>query len=138
MYASIDLVYEKLQRQVKKYHDKLQHKALRHHAPKPVSAAATPEDAIADEAVALVSGEVPEPAGAAGELGVDGGNHSAESRVVKSKQFALKPMSIDEATLQLELIGHSFFVFTNAETNDTNVVYRRNDGDYGLIEPVRQ
>ena len=47
-------------------------------------------------------------------------------------------MSVDEATLRLELIGHSFFVFTNAETNDTNVVYRRNDGDYGLIEPVRQ
>ena len=138
MYASIDLVYEKLQRQVKKYHDKMQHKALRHHAPKPVPAAATPADAIAEEAVALVNGEAPPPIAEAGEPGAVGGNHYAESRVVKSKQFALKPMSIDEATLQLELIGHSFFVFTNAETNDTNVVYRRNDGDYGLIEPIRQ
>jgi len=137
MYASIDLVYEKLQRQVKKYHDKMQHKALRHHAPKPVPAAATPADAIAEEAAALVNGEAPPPIAEAGEPGADGGNHYAESRVVKSKQFALKPMSIDEATLQLELIGHSFFVFTNAETNDTNVVYRRRDGDFGLIEPVR-
>jgi putative sigma-54 modulation protein len=137
MYASIDLVYEKLQRQVKKYHDKMQHKALRHHAPKPVSAAATPDDAIADEAAALASGQVLQPVAVAGELGADGGNHYEESRIVKSKQFALKPMSIDEATLQLDLIGHSFFVFTNAETNDTNVVYRRRDGDFGLIEPVR-
>jgi putative sigma-54 modulation protein len=137
MYASIDLVYEKLQRQVKKYHDKMQHKALRHHAPKPVPAAATPDDAIADEAAALASGQVLQPVAVTSELGADGGNHYEESRVVKSKQFALKPMSIDEATLQLDLIGHSFFVFTNAETNDTNVVYRRRDGDFGLIEPVR-
>jgi putative sigma-54 modulation protein len=137
MYASIDLVYEKLQRQVKKYHDKMQHKALRHHAPKPVSAVATPDDAIADEAAALASGQAPQPVAVTGELGADGGNHHEESRIVKSKQFALKPMSIDEATLQLDLIGHSFFVFTNAETNDTNVVYRRRDGDFGLIEPVR-
>ncbi len=137
MYASIDLVYEKLQRQVKKYHDKMQHKALRHHAPKPMSAAATPDDAIADEAAALASGQVPQSVAVTSELGADGGNHHEESRVVKSKQFALKPMSIDEATLQLDLIGHSFFVFTNAETNDTNVVYRRRDGDFGLIEPVR-
>ena len=137
MYASIDLVYEKLQRQVKKYHDKMQHKALRHHVPKPVSAAATPDDAIADEAAALAGGEVLQPVAVTGEPGANGGNHYEESRVVKSKQFALKPMSIDEATLQLDLIGHSFFVFTNAETNDTNVVYRRRDGDFGLIEPVR-
>jgi putative sigma-54 modulation protein len=137
MYASIDLVYEKLQRQVKKYHDKMQHKALRHHAPKSVPAAATPDDAIADEAAALASGEVFQPVAVTGEPGADGGDHYEESRVVKSKQFALKPMSIDEATLQLDLIGHSFFVFTNAETNDTNVVYRRRDGDFGLIEPVR-
>ena len=57
-------------------------------------------------------------------------------RVVKTKQFALKPMSVDEATLQLELVGHDFFVFTNAETNRTNVVYRRDDGHFGLIEPA--
>ena len=55
--------------------------------------------------------------------------------IVKTKQFAVKPMSPEEAVLQLELIGHDFFVFQNAETNDVNVVYRRRDGNYGLIEP---
>lgn len=58
-----------------------------------------------------------------------------EPFVVKTKQFAVKPMSTEEAVLQLELIGHDFFVFQNAETNDVNVLYRRRDGNYGLIEP---
>jgi putative sigma-54 modulation protein len=55
--------------------------------------------------------------------------------IVKTKQFAVKPMTPEEAVLQLELIGHDFFVFQNADTTDVNVVYRRRDGDYGLIEP---
>src|SRR5215203_6855150 len=55
--------------------------------------------------------------------------------IVKTKQFAIKPMTPEEAVLQLELIGHDFFVFQNADTNDVNVVYRRRDGNYGLIEP---
>jgi putative sigma-54 modulation protein len=55
--------------------------------------------------------------------------------IVKTKQFAVKPMSPEEAVLQLELIGHDFFVFQNGDTNDVNVVYRRRDGNYGLIEP---
>ncbi len=59
----------------------------------------------------------------------------AEPFVVKTKQFAVKPMSTEEAVLQLELIGHDFFVFQNAETNEVNVLYRRRDGNYGLIEP---
>ena len=46
-------------------------------------------------------------------------------------------MTVDEATLQLELVGHDFFVFTNVDSGDTNVVYRRRDGHYGLIEPAR-
>ncbi len=58
-----------------------------------------------------------------------------ESLIVKTKQFALKPMSAEEAILQLELLGHSFFVFRNAETLEVNVLYRRRDGKYGLIEP---
>ena len=58
-----------------------------------------------------------------------------EPRIVKSKQFAVKPMSAEEAVLQLELVGHDFFVFQNADTGDVNVVYRRRDGAYGLIEP---
>ena len=55
-----------------------------------------------------------------------------EPRLVKTKRFAIKPMSAEEASLQL---GHDFFVFENAESGETNVVYRRRDGDYGLIEP---
>jgi putative sigma-54 modulation protein len=58
-----------------------------------------------------------------------------EPRIVKSKRFPVKPMSPEEAVLQLELVGHDFFVFQNGETMDVNVVYRRRDGSYGLIEP---
>jgi ribosome hibernation promoting factor len=58
-----------------------------------------------------------------------------EAVIVKSKQFAVKPMTAEEAVLQLELVGHDFFVFRNADSGDVNVVYRRRDGAYGLIEP---
>ena len=58
-----------------------------------------------------------------------------EPQIVKTKQFAVKPMSPEEAVLQLELVGHDFFVFQNADSSDVNVVYRRKDGGYGLIEP---
>ncbi len=124
MYAAIDLVSDKLVRRVKKYHDKA-HGKTRHGHDKlalpvepdaelaPVAAAVLPDEFIAEEAHAGDNG-----------------------RVVKTKQFALKPMSVNEATLQMELVGHDFFVFTNAESNRTNVVYRRNDGHYGLIEPA--
>ncbi|MEJ5185784.1 MAG: sigma 54 modulation/S30EA ribosomal C-terminal domain-containing protein, partial [Candidatus Geothermincolales bacterium] len=56
-------------------------------------------------------------------------------RIVKTKSFTLKPMTPEEACLQMDLLGHDFFVFVNAETEQTNVVYRRKDGNYGLIEP---
>ena len=55
--------------------------------------------------------------------------------IVKTKQFTVKPMDAEEAIMQLELIGHDFFVFQNDETNAVNVLYRRRDGNYGLIEP---
>jgi putative sigma-54 modulation protein len=58
-----------------------------------------------------------------------------EPVIVKTKQFAVKPMGPEEAVLQLELIGHDFFVFLNSETDEVNVVYRRRDRNYGLIEP---
>jgi putative sigma-54 modulation protein len=61
--------------------------------------------------------------------------NSDEPVIVKTKQFAVKPMSPEEAVLQLELIGHDFFVFQNAESEGVNVIYRRRDGNYGLIEP---
>jgi len=59
-----------------------------------------------------------------------------EPSIVKTKQFAVKPMTPEEAVLQLELIGHDFFVFRNDESGEPNVVYRRKAGDYGLIEPT--
>lgn len=58
-----------------------------------------------------------------------------EKKIVKKKRFPIKPMSEEEAILQMELIGHAFFVFENSETGDANVVYKRKDGNYGLIEP---
>jgi len=58
-----------------------------------------------------------------------------EPVIVKSKQFPVGPMTPEEAVLQLELLGHDFFVFQSADTDVVNVVYRRHDGNYGLIEP---
>lgn len=124
MYASIDLVTDKLLRRVKKYHDKVHGKNRKYHE-KFHEVVAEAEGLTA--AAAAAAGDQLE-----GELAPAGDN----GRIVKTKQFALKPMSVDEATLQLELVGHDFFVFTNAETNRTNVVYRRDDGHFGLIEPA--
>ncbi len=58
-----------------------------------------------------------------------------EPQLVRTKQFALNPMTAEEAVLQLELVGHDFFVFRNADSGEVNVVYRRRAGNYGLIEP---
>lgn len=58
-----------------------------------------------------------------------------EPKIVRTKRFAMKPMDAEEAVLQMELLGHSFFVFKDAESNEVNVVYKRKDGNYGLIEP---
>ena len=58
-----------------------------------------------------------------------------DQQIVKTKQFSVKPMSAEEAALQLELVGHDFFVFRNDESGEVNVLYRRKVGGYGLIEP---
>ena len=57
--------------------------------------------------------------------------------IIRTKEFQLKPMSAEEAILQMNLIGHSFFVFEDSASGEVNVVYRRNDGDYGLIIPTK-
>ena len=59
-----------------------------------------------------------------------------EPKIVRTKRFAMKPMPVEEALLQMELLGHTFFVFSNGETDEVNVVYKRKDGNYGLIEPT--
>lgn len=110
MYAAIDLVVNKLERQIRKYKTKINRKFRQEGAPKYVFA--NIEKEARDEEA-----------------------ESDELEVVRTKRFNLKPMDAEEAILQMDMLGHSFFVFTNADTNSTNVVYRRNDGKYGLIEP---
>jgi ribosome hibernation promoting factor len=107
MKASIDLLADKLERQVKRYREKRQRKQVSRHGS---------HHHHEEEARPVVPDE-------------------SEPMLVKTKQFAVKPMAPEEAVLQLELIGHDFFVFRNAESHEVNVVYRRRDGNYGLIEP---
>ncbi len=109
MYASIDLVADKLGRQVKKYRSKL------------VSHDSRVRGSIPPDAIMPLPERVEE--------------EEEGPQIVKLKSFDIKPMSAEEAALQLELIGHDFFVFRNSESNDTSVIYRRRDGNYGLIEP---
>ncbi|HEX3268551.1 MAG TPA: ribosome-associated translation inhibitor RaiA [Gaiellaceae bacterium] len=104
--ASIDQLVDKLERQVTRY--KTQGRSRRRRAARSNGPAAETMPVVADE---------------------------AEPLIVKSKQFAVGPMSPSEAVLQLELIGHDFFVFRNGDSNEINVVYRRRDGNFGLIEP---
>ncbi|WP_040196122.1 ribosome hibernation-promoting factor, HPF/YfiA family [Candidatus Soleaferrea massiliensis] len=60
---------------------------------------------------------------------------SKEYKIVRNKKFYIKPMDEEEAILQMNILGHSFFMFRNVHTEEINVVYRRNDGNYGLLEP---
>lgn len=102
MYATADLVVEKLERQIMKYKGKLQRRGVRIISEPSITAPVVSEE------------EAP--------------------RLVKTKRFAYKPMPVEEAVLQMNLLGHNFFVFSNAETEKVNVVYKRKDGNYGLIE----
>jgi putative sigma-54 modulation protein len=106
MKASIDQLVEKLERQVIRYREKRRRRDVGR------------EDGGALEGRV----EIPNDPDEIGPV------------IVKVKQFAVKPMTPEEAVLQLELIGHDFFVFQNAESGEVNVVYRRRDGTYGLIE----
>ncbi len=59
----------------------------------------------------------------------------SEYQIVRSKRFPVKPLDVEEAILQMNMVGHQFYMYRNAETGDINVVYRRKDGTYGLLEP---
>jgi len=115
MYASIDRAVEKLERQIEKYRSRIIEKRRldesrrRRRDQQSAEAALRTEPAPPAELEAL--------------------------QVVRTKRFAMKPMAADEAVLQMELLGHTFFVFRNASTQQVNVLYKRRDGDYGLIEP---
>ncbi len=110
MYASIDQVVDKLERQVKKYKTRM-NKSMRQKGLRQMS-----EEHAALEAEAREEEE-------------------ETPRVVRTKRFPLKPMNVEEAILQMDLLGHNFFVFANAETEAISVIYKRKDGNYGLIEP---
>lgn len=113
LYAAVDLVLDKLERQIRKHKTKVNRKMREKGAEKYLFAALEGDPSVA------VAAETDE----------------EELELVRTKRFNLKPMDSEEAILQMNMLGHSFFVFTNAETNITNVVYRRKDGRYGLIEP---
>jgi putative sigma-54 modulation protein len=109
MYASIDRVEEKLERQIRKHKTKLNRKFRQNGSLKTffndnVPTITTTEEEDLDE-------------------------------VVRTKRFNFKPMDVEEAILQMDLLGHSFFVFSNTVSNEMNVIYKRQDGRYGLIIP---
>lgn len=104
MYGSVDLVTDKLERQIRKYKTKVNRK-YREKGLKNLEFVPSDDDAASDEL-----------------------------KIVRTKQVSLKPMDPEEAVLQMDMLGHDFFVFQDAETNGTSIVYRRRDGRYGLIE----
>ena len=105
MYASIDSAVDKISRQIRRHRTKLDKKFR---SPAPLPPVELPEDEpVAEE----------------------------ERKVVKVKRFQVKPMSVDDAIMQMEQLGHSFYLFDNADTGKVCVLYLRKDGDYGLLEP---
>ncbi|MFD1361677.1 ribosome hibernation-promoting factor, HPF/YfiA family [Lentibacillus salinarum] len=112
LYAAIDLVVDKLERQIRKYKTRVNRKFRQKGSPKHIFAELEKEAEIAN-----------------------GKEDDDEPEIVRKKQFDLKPMDSEEAVLQMDLLGHAFYVFTDAISGNTNVVYRRKDGKYGLIEP---
>jgi len=112
LYASIDLVADKIARQLRKYKEKRNDK---NHNPK-TGALVEPEPIVAD----LIGDRTPE----------------LPTEVVRTKYFAMSPMSVQEALEQLQVIDHDFYMFLNKETNEINVIYeRKTHGGYGLIQP---
>jgi putative sigma-54 modulation protein len=105
--TAIDQVVDKLERQVKKYRQK-----MNHHSRQSVASALGEELAQED----------PE-------------EEVTEGRLIKTKRFLMKPMNPEEAAAEMELLGHDFFLFVNAVTEQVSLIYRRRDGNYGLIEP---
>ncbi len=104
MYVSIDLVEEIIERQLRKYKNKI----------------VESKQAAGDFSKQFVDNDYDE---------------EPEIKIVRSKKFGIKPMDPEEACIQMELLGHNFYVFSNSETDEVNVVYKRRNNTYGLIEP---
>jgi len=111
IYTSIDRVVEKLERQIMKYKGKLYNKTSNGHS--------RSKEKISMENISNMNDNLTDD----------------DVKIVKTKKFVIKPMSPEEASQQMELLGHSFYVFNNDETNQINVIYKRKDGNLGLIEP---
>ncbi|MFD0714971.1 ribosome hibernation-promoting factor, HPF/YfiA family [Paenibacillus sp. GCM10027626] len=108
MYASIDRVVDKLERQIRKHKTKVNRKVRQESGIRTL---------FKDEGAA-----------------VQVMDEEDDMELVRTKRFTMKPMDVEEAILQMNMVGHSFFVFANSATKEVNVVYRRSDGKYGLIE----
>lgn len=109
MYASIDVVSDKLERQLKRYKEK-----IKRHTPSTKKGRQIAKTVFEAESL---------------EVGDD------QPTIVRSHSFSAKPMSVEEAAMQMDLMHKEFMVFTDAVTDEVNVVYRRKDGNYGLIAP---
>lgn len=109
MYAAVDLIVDKLERQIRKYKTRVNRKFREREGIASFFASVNKDEPAVPES-------------------------DDEFKVVRTKRFDLKPMDQEEAILQMNMLGHSFFVFTDAESDDTNIVYKRKDGKYGLIE----
>jgi putative sigma-54 modulation protein len=112
MHSAIDLVMDKIERQVKKYKDK-----IRNHKPSPhIQGIHARINVLSSESI----------------------ERDEEPRVVSTETLSIKPMSVEEAVMQMDLLNNDFFIFSNANNQKVSVIYRRKDGDYGLIEPEVQ
>jgi putative sigma-54 modulation protein len=109
-FAALSAVCDKVEHQVKRLKDK---RVARHHPRR-----------VRSERVELPPLEDEE----------EGESDGQTARIVKTKEFTIKPMTAEEAVLQMDLLGHDFFLFTSSETGRAAVIYRRNDGNFGLIE----
>lgn len=112
MYAAIDAVVDKLERQLKRYKEK-----LKNHKPSPGAARQVEKTILAAESIDEGTGE---------------------PVIIRSQSFSIKPMAVEEAVMQMDLLNKEFLVFTDATSEEINVVYRRKDGNYGLIVPERK